>query len=244
MNNSLYAAATGSRLEMLRLDVIANNLANFSTSGFKADKPYFKDVLQFMSDKQFDKSRRGTSRNEFIASVTNFRQGAVKNTGNPLDFSIQGDGFFEVVKDGKTGYTRNGAFQLDPEGRLMTSDGALVQGDGGEITLGSGKIEVGSEGNITLDGQEVDKIKVVNFSDPRMLRKVNGNIFEKGASVVPLDDGQFTIINQALESSNVNPVRQMTQMIEAGRNYEAYQKMIKIINEINERSSNNLGSVQ
>ncbi len=244
MNNSLYAAAMGSRLEMLRLDVISNNLANYGTAGFKGDKPYFKDVLQFMSDKQFARSRKSVSRHGYIASVTNFRQGVIKNTGNPMDVCIQGDGFFEVNRGGKVGYTRSGAFRLDTEGRLRTVDGGIVRGEGGEITIGAGEVHIDGEGNISVDGQQVDKLKVVNFAEPRRLRKTSGNLFGKDQSALPMEGGDYKIVHKALEASNVNPVRQMTQMIEAGRNYEAYQKMIKIINDINERASNNLGRVQ
>lgn len=243
MNNAIYAAATGSRIEMYRLDVISNNLANSGTAGYKEDKTYFNDILQYMSDKQFDRHRRNANVLDSIHSVTNFTSGVIKNTDNPLDFAIQGDGLFVVQSGDQEFYTRNGAFRVDSEGRLATQDGRTVMGESGEIMVGAGEVDVDSEGNILVDGQMTDRFKIVSFEDPHQLRKTNANLFEADRRAIPNEEPEFKIVGRALEMSNVNPVRQMAQLVETGRNYEGYQKVIKIINDINQRSSTQLGRV-
>lgn len=243
MNNAIYAAATGSRIEMYRLDVISNNLANAGTAGFKEDKTYFRDILQFMGDKQFDRYRKNANILDSIHSVTNFSSGAIRNTDNPLDFAIQGEGLFVVEQNGKESYTRNGAFRLDTEGRLTTHDGLAVMGESGEIMVGAGEIDVDSDGNILVNGQMVDRLKIVNFEDPHLLHKASSNLFEAERGAVPDDEPEFKIVGRALEMSNVNPVRQMARLVETGRNFEGYQRIIKIIDSINQRSSTSLGKV-
>ena len=228
---------------MFRLDVISNNLANYATAGFKEDKPYFRDIMQFFSDNRFASQRRNASLSRSINSATNFSPGVIRQTGNELDVAIQGDGFFVAQKDGQEIFTRCGTFRLDEEGRLTTPDGSLVMGEGGEIVVGPGALEVDSEGNIMVNGETIDKLKIIEFDDHKKLQKRSGNFFENKGAANPNDEPEFKIVHKALEMSNVNPVRQLAELVDAGRSFEAYQKIIKIIDDINQSSTSTLGRV-
>jgi flagellar basal body rod protein FlgG len=230
----------GSQMELQRLEVISNNLANFSTAGFKEDKPYFQSIL--------DNSQRGkimeeAGLNRRLGSMTNYDPGVVHYTGHDTDVAIEGDGFFVIQKEGEEFYTRCGSFYKDLEGRLVTPDGGLVQGESGEIVVGAGKLEIDEEGNIAVNGETVDKLKVVAFRDERYVLKTSQNFFEKMDDAVVNPEADYRIMHKSLEQSNVNPVQQMVEMVDAGRSYEAYQKLIKMMDDINQRSSLQLGKL-
>ena len=244
MINAVYAAAIGSRREMARLDVIANNLANVGTAGFREDKPFFKQLTQFLGEG--DNGGGGTSVNESLASVTVHRPGALRQTGNSTDIAIQGDGFF-VVQDenGKEGYTRCGAFRLDGEGRLVTMDGSVVQGEGGEILVTEGELIIDSGGNIIVNGDISDRLKIVDFDNKNMLSKIGKVQFsdDQQQAGMKSEDVDYTVVQGAIEESNVNPIKQMVLMIDAGRNYEAYQRIMKMVDQTNENAATSIAKV-
>jgi flagellar basal-body rod protein FlgG len=239
----MYAAATGSRLQMLRLEVVANNLANASTVGYKEDKTYFSDVLKMATRNDSSPVDPTSALSEKLSSIINFKQGPVRQTGHDMDVAIEGKGLFVVEKEGEIYYTRNGAFRLDTEGRLATADGGLVQGESGEITVGDGRFEVSSQGGVFVNGEELDQLKIVAFEDTRSLRKESAGLFIADPNARPVEDLDVQIAHRALEMSNVNPIRQMTEMVEAGRVFEAYQKIIKMVDTVNQRSATQIGKI-
>lgn len=237
MNNAMYAAATGSRIEQHRLEVIANNLANMQTTGFKEDKAYFAEVLQFISDEKFDSERKDAFLTRALSSSTNFRPGPVHVTGNQFDAAINGNGFFVVETDQGEAYTRDGAFKLDLEGRLVTTDGRTVMGEGGEIVVGNGTLEISSTGNVLVNGVATDKLRIAAFENPRELKKLSANTFINEGRAQEVEEPEYFIVHKALESSNVNPVRAMSEMVQVGRTFEAYQRIISLMDDINERAA-------
>lgn len=205
-------------------DVIANNIANANTSGFKADRPVFSVALNRSVN------RREGDQAQTIGSLafgsragsahTANEQGALMATGNPLDFAVSGPGYFVVETPQGERYTRNGSFMLDAEGRLVDKHGHPVKGEQGEISIPAGKsITVAADGTISVEGQTIDKIQIVDGN----LRKN-----DQGRFVGQVQPVESPIIAQgALEASNVSVVKEMISMIENFRAFEASQKVLK-----------------
>jgi flagellar basal-body rod protein FlgF len=215
----------GTLIQQLRCDTIANNLANLSTKGFKRDILSFDQVLTMKRN-----------------SATDFSQGPVYHTGNPLDFALDGAGFFKVDTEKGVRYTRNGAFALDEANILVTRTGDPVLGEGGPITLNGQDVSVGADGEIRVDGVAVGRISLVDFENHRVLRKEGGSYFvlEGEAEEVPLQPST-SLTQGSLEESNVDLTGEMIRMVEAFRAYEAIQKGIQGIDEMTGRLVNDSG---
>ncbi len=200
-----------------KFDTIANHLANSATTGFKADILTFDNMLR---------SRM----------TTDFTPGNPFETGNPLDFAIESDGFFRIQTANGIRYTRAGNFTLDAQGQLVTQQGDPVLGDGGPLLLDGAQIEVTPEGLVEVDGAPAGRLAVVTFEDKTLLRKEGNSQFvytgEEGNEIEP----EVISVNQgALEQSNVSVVAEMTRMIEINRAYESMQKMLQSIDEANQK---------
>jgi len=235
VDTGVYAVVSGSAAAMARMDVIANNVANSHTTGFKGDEPVF--TLNDFSPPQFAGEPRDAVIGQRailqpllveVAGVeTDFSQGALRETGNPLDVAIQGPGFFVVGGRDGFAYTRRGDFALNADGELVTNTGALVIGKSGPISLGAGKVVIDEEGNVSLDGQHVDTLRIVDFPGPGRLVKSDGTMFR---SVQAGDEGtkvDAPRVHQGfLEESNVSVVQELVNMIETSRAYEAYQRVV------------------
>jgi flagellar basal-body rod protein FlgF len=181
-----------------------------------------------------------------IANVgTSHLQGSLRQTGNPLDIAVQGDGFFAVNTPFGERFTRDGSFSLTPEGTLVTKTGALVQGESGPIAgLKEGNVEVLANGEVYLDKKFVDKIRVVAFEDRSLLQKLGANLFVHDGPPQNLVGYSGELSQGYLESSNVNPMKNLTNMIVAHRTYEALQKAIKAHDETMQMSNTKVGDVQ
>ncbi len=253
MIRSLYTAATGMEAQQLNIDVIANNLANVTTTGFKRSRVDFQDLLyqtirtagaaqaqgvQIPTGVQVGLGTR-------VASVQKlFTQGDFQMTGNKLDLLIEGNGFFQVMlPSGNLAYTRDGSFKIDGQGRLVTSDGYPVQP---EITIPAGakEISIGEDGTVsaTLAGQtapqELGQIQLVGFTNPAGLESIGRNLFvQTEASGEPVpgtpgQDGLGTLAQGYIEMSNVKVVEEMVNMIIAQRAYEVNSKSIQAADEM------------
>jgi flagellar basal-body rod protein FlgG len=238
MSGAIYAAASGAQAQRLRLEVLANNLANLSTPGFKEDQPVFRvdEDAPPATDANGAPLDLGTGIRLVplipVATRTDFRAGPLQPTGNALDVAIQGDGFFSVQTPAGIRYTRNGSFTLGPEGLLTTADGHPVLGDGGEITVEGGAVVIDANGGVHVDGQEVGRLRVVTFDDPGRLRKEGASLFAaEDAAAGPVDRELPDLRQGFLEMSNVEAVKSMTEMIEVLRGYEAYQKIMRTLDE-------------
>jgi len=238
---ALWIAATGMKGQELRINVISNNLANINTPGFKASRIDFEDLI-YQSLKAAGATSAGGNQiptgmdiglGVRPAAVQKlFLQGDYHQTQNPLDLAIEGKGFFKVtMPDGTVAYTRSGAFKLDSEGRLVTSDGypvdpeIVIPPEATSITISSdGTVSVTIPGQVSA--QEVGRLELADFVNPAGLKAIGKNLFLPTAASGdpttgnPGEDGLGTIAQGFLEMSNVDLVTELVEMIMAQRAYE------------------------
>jgi len=254
MFHALYTAASGMTAQQINLDNIANNLANSSTNGFQARRVQFADLL-YQNDVMPGAAATqqttvaaglqvglGTrSANTEIVQT----QGDLSSTGNPLDFAIQGNGFFQILlPNGTIGYTRAGSFQPDSQGNLVTANGNALQ-PAINIPSAATNVTVGSDGtvSVTLPGQnqaqQVGVIQLATFANPGGLDSIGNNIYlQTTASGNPItgtpggSDGIGTIQQGMLEQANVNVVDEFVNMILAQRSYESNSRVVKAADEM------------
>jgi flagellar basal-body rod protein FlgF len=230
MENALLVGLSRQMALTHELDVIANNIANINTTGYKADNAMFEEYLMpRASDQSFIGQDRRIRYVEDRASWIDMSQGAIQQTGNPLDVAISGSGYFVVqTPNGQQRYTRNGAFSINGAGQLVTSDGNQVIGDSGpisfqstdhDVTISRSGIITVREGNSTADSQR-GNLQLVNFVQTQLLQKDGGSTFEAPAGVTPDPVPANTYVVQgAIEKSNVNGVSAMARLIEITRSY-------------------------
>ncbi len=234
MSGSIYAATSGSEVQRVRMDILTHNLANMNTVGYKTDEAVFriKDEDLEAGGGQEDKPLSATLPVIPLTTRTDFSQGLLQSTGNPLDLAIEGDGFFSIQTDEGIRYTRNGSFTLGEDGRLSTQDGYAVMGEGGEITIDGADVEFDGNGNVIVDGQITDKLRIVEISEPTALTKAGYNLFALDEARGAEEPVEYANVHQGfLEGSNVNSVKIMTDLIEVMRGYESYQKIIRTLDE-------------
>jgi len=253
MIRSLWTAATGMAAQQVNIDIISNNLANVNTSGFKKSRADFQDLLYQNLRTAGTTEAQGSQvptgiqvgLGTRLAAVQKiFTQGDFKETGNPLDLVIEGDGFFQVLMpNGETAYTRDGSFKLDAQGRIVTSDGYPLQPEIA-IPAEATSISVGSDGTIsvTIPGQnapqEVGQLQIVKFINPAGLTSIGRNLLtQSAASGDPVVDtpglnGLGTLAHGFIEMSNVQVVEEMVNMITAQRAYEINSKAIQTADEM------------
>lgn len=241
MQDSSYSAVFGALTQQHRLDVIANNLANMNTTGFKSDKLAFRDTFRryahdLLNPNQTLDQKVPWPRGYVLAQpriaerVIDLSQGILKSTGNPLDLAITGDGFFRVqTSGGEESLTRQGVFHRSAEGYIVDGHGNRLLGEGGPIQIPeTGSVLVGGDGAVTVDGGLIDTISLVSVPDPGALEKMGNSLLRirPDSGVQPLPAAEATVEQGFLEATNVEVVSEMVNMIEALRAFEAYQKMI------------------
>lgn len=251
MNLSLYTSATGMEAQQLQLNTIANNLANSNTTGFKRSKIEFQDMLY-----QRDKEAGATSGDgntlpthvemgngtQVVSTARVFSQGTIRDTGSQTDIAIDGEGFLEVeLPGGETGYTRDGALKIGPDGRVITSNGYPLLSNFQALPDGVLSISITPTGDVTVrtaTAEQTFRIQLARFSNPSGLRSVGGNLYAETTASGPAETGNpsengFGRILQAfLEGSNVNVVEEMVNMITAQRAYEINSKSIQSSDEM------------
>lgn len=231
MIKGFYITASGMLARELVQEVLANNVANSGTVGFKRDRVIFRGVLE------------GTYGPEGVLRVrTDHAQGPLIRTGNPLDLAIQGRGFFVVETPEGIRYTRDGHFSLDEEGTLVTAEGYPVLGEGGtlELDLG-GAVSFGEDGTVKVGDVVVGRLRVEDFDDLGALKKVGGGLFAADVEGKPAED--FRIRQGFLEGANVSPVAEMVRMISNYRAYEAEQRALIAQDETLRKAVNEVGRV-
>ena len=208
---------------------VANNLANANTVGYKRDRTFTEALEEYVDEEGAPRSERLT------AQWADAAQGALESTGSPLDVALDGEGFFAFSDDetGETIYARAGRLSLDAEGTLRDLAGRSVEGEGGPIQLppSGGAININRSGEITVDGQSVGKLSVVRFEDPMQLRRLDGVAFD-AAGMEPEPVENPTVMQGFVEASNVDAVREMTDMIAYYRQFESQQKMLQTTDQI------------
>ncbi|GAB4387930.1 MAG: flagellar basal-body rod protein FlgF [Thermodesulfovibrionales bacterium] len=229
MYKGIYIALSGATLKHTQLDIISQNLANANTLGFKRSDISFKDyLLQSLEEP-------GARVMADISGVaTDFSEGELVKTGNPLDVALEGRGFISL-EGGR--YTRRGDLKVDEAGHLATATGARVLGESGPIIVPKGKVEIGSSGEVSVDGVQVGKIKVVDFKDPGALRKGEEYFYSTEQGV----ESSAGVKQGYLETSNVDTIREMTRMISTLREFEAFQKAITAFDEATSKVTNDMG---
>ncbi len=242
MSISMKELGARAVLQELRLDVISNNLANVNTTGFKEDTVAFRIPSQGVV---------GTTRERWIwdpyktaETTIQLSQGQLRETGGPLDLALHGDGFFCVQGEFGEEYTRRGDFKVNAEGVLVTAGGLPVLGRRGEIRLRGGDVQVDDRGNIIAGGVPVDAIKIVDVEDPAMLSKSGDAMYRLHEDEKPVEADNVTVRQGFLESSNVQPIKAMTDMIDVLRTYESYNKILQVLNETTQKSINEVGRLK
>lgn len=242
MENAAYAGLSRQMTLRRELDVVANNIANADTSGFKVEQLLVGAEVGERARNAF--VRPGVSFVLDNGVGRDYGQGVLEQTGRILDFAIEGEGAFFKLRDGAgEAYTRDGAFTLDAEGRLTTQGGAAVLGDGGEIILDPelGEPSVSADGTISQDGQLVGRLSVVRFDTLGALEKSGDGLY-RNASNAPAQEAPDAHVRQGmLEGSNVNPILEITNLIEIQRAYESVSKMIENTNDLSRRAVERLG---
>jgi flagellar basal-body rod protein FlgF/flagellar basal-body rod protein FlgG len=241
MNNGIYAASTGLLARTQELDIAANNLANANTSGFRGEHVSFR--TQMMTASTNVSSRAENSYGVLGSPRTDYSQGSLQQTGNPLDLALQGPGFFAV--QGKSGvqYTRNGNFHVDKTGALVTDEGLPVVGDNGPITLPSGNAEISSSGLITVNGDVAGQLKLTDFDSSVPLTSL-GNANYSAPAAAATKATNLSVQQGSLESSNINPVESAISLIEIQRNAEMMQRALNTFhNEFNKIAAEDLPKV-
>lgn len=256
---ALWTAATGMQAQQLTLDVVANNLANVQTAGFKRSRIDFQDLVYETLQAPGASSAQGQEipsgfqvghGSRAVATQRLFIKGDLQQTGNPLDLAIEGDGFFQITQpSGDTAYTRSGAFKKDSQGRMVTSDGFPVEP---QITIPANAqtVTVGVDGivSVSLPGQtqpqQVGTIQIVRFINPAGLLAQGRNLFVPTQSSgdaqpgTPGQDGLGTLLQGFVEGSNVNVVEEMVGLITSQRAYEINSKAIRTADEMMQTANN------
>ncbi|MCD6328459.1 flagellar basal-body rod protein FlgF [bacterium] len=231
MIKGIYQAAAGLLAESKAHEVRANNLANVSTVGYKKDTPFFKLLVAADGNGGVDgaKDPQDASCVSIGGTAIDFSQGGLRHTGNPLDLTIEGSGFFAVQMPNQEAYTRAGNFRLSPEGKLTDQSGYPVLGLQGELVIpAGGVVEIDSNGEVFVDRASVGSLKIVDFEDKSVLRKAGNNLFVNESSVASPIAAKSAEVNQGfLEMSNSNVIEEMVSMIDGMRHFESHQKAIQ-----------------
>jgi flagellar basal-body rod protein FlgG len=261
MEPALWAAKTGLDAQQTQMTVTANNLANVATNGFKRSRAVFNDLL-YQNVTQVGSSTSQTTYSptglqlgtgtRVVATERSYTQGSLDNTGNGLDLAIQGRGFFQVLQpDGTMAYTRDGNFQTNAQGQLVTASGYQVQ-PGITIPTGSQSVTIGTDGTVSvqLAGQsaptQVGTLQLADFINPAGLQTVGGNLLvESAASGTPTTGnpgltGMGTLVQGSVEASNVNVVQEMVDMIETQRAYEMNSKAVQTTDQMLQYAAENM----
>jgi flagellar basal-body rod protein FlgG len=248
MINSLWISKTGMEAQQMQLDVISNNLANVSTNGFKRANAVFEDLmyqnLRQTGANSSEQSQLPTGLQvglgvRTVATSRSFAQGSLQQSGNKLDIAVQGNGFFQVtMPDGTTNSTRDGALQVDSQGRLVTATGLPIA-NGVSVPPNATGISIGGDGVVTAQipgtptPQQIGTIALASFINPAGLDPKGGNLYAESAASgqpntgTPGANGLGTLMQGYVETSNVNVVQELVTMIQTQRAYEMNSKAIQ-----------------
>lgn len=256
MLRALYSAAAGMNAQQTNLDVIANNLANVNTTGYKKTKIEFQDLLY--ETVRASGSEQGSGDvlptgiqvghgSQVVATSKIFTTGELSRTGERLDVAVQGDGFFEVqLPDGTKAYTRDGAFKTDGSGRVVNSDGMPIQGFQ-PVPDGTTNVSIANNGDVTYTGSGGNttfRIPLVRFANPAGLEAMGRNLYREtpasGTAELgnPAENGFGSLAQGYLELSNVKIVEEMVNLIQAQRAYEVNSKAVQASDEMMQMSNN------
>ncbi len=234
MSSGIYIATAGAVAQSNALDTTSNNIANASTAGFHGDRLTFREAMTAARSADMAVVGGGSARVDNMA-------GALQSTENPLDLALEGDGMFAVQTPQGTRYTRSGNFKLDDARQLVTVDGNQVRGEGGAaITFPAEAqtISVGVDGSVSADGVQVGKLELVKFAS-NQLRRQGASLF--AATGNPIAGDPPRVRSGMLESSNVNVVRGVVDLVKVSRTYESLMRVIQGYHDVESRAARDIG---
>jgi flagellar basal-body rod protein FlgF len=245
MDNALFVGLSRQMILRREMEIIANNIANMDTAGFKVES-----MMQKTDPSEPAVTLGGPRPVKFVAPdgvARDFGQGALLKTGGELDMSIEGKGFFQVQTPQGARFTRDGRFTTDPTGRLVTQAGApVLDASGGEITVDmeKGQVSIGADGTMSQGDEQVGKVGMFAFANPGALEKAGDNLFRNASNLSAEPSLDAKLRQGFLENSNVKPVLEITRMVEVSRAYEQTAKMMDSEAELARRTVERLGRVQ
>ncbi len=245
MENTILVSLSRQITLQRKMDVIANNMANMNTPGFKSDELKFEEFLPAVA--RVEGFAGADKQVKFVTDpqmVRNMAAGAERHTGRELDVSIGQGGWMVVDAPQGERFTRNGQLKLTGDGTLVTSEGYPVLGESGEITFGPGEtgIVIGKDGTISTSQGTKDKLRIVEFKEPQAMSKQGNSLYN--SQETPVDGENITVTQGAFETSNVQPMKQMTQMIETVRAYSSVSKMVEAVDETRGKAIQQLGRLE
>jgi flagellar basal-body rod protein FlgF len=262
MREGIYIAASGAFKQERKMDIIANNLANQGTSGFKRDGLSFREMIPPFTPTASLTAGLNPQQTGFASAFpvsyvavdniyTDTSTGTMRPTGNTLDVALDGEGFFVVETPNGQRYTRNGNFKLDKTGNIATQEGYKVLDRGGkplQINLNGGQISIDASGGVAVGrgllNVSAGNLKLVTFDDMSKLQKQGDGLFKNIDPAMKEQKPKRLVVQQGvLETSNVNAIEEMTEMITTLRAFEAYQKIIQSIDQADEQAVNTIGRV-
>ena len=245
MDNALYVGLSRQILLRREMDIIANNIANMDTTGFKVES-----LMQKTDPAEPAVTLGGPRPVKFVAAAgvaRDFSQGTLNSTGAPLDMAIKGQGFFQIQTSAGPRFTRDGRFTTDPTGRLVTQAGAAVlDAGGGEILIDGekGQVAIGADGVMSQGSEQVGKVGIYAFTNAGALEKTGDNLYRNTSNLQAQPAAEARVRQGMLEGSNVKSILEITRMVEVSRAYEQTARMMDSEAELSRRAVERMGRVQ
>lgn len=243
MDNTVLVSLSHQLASYRSMDVIANNIANVSTPAFKREAVQFQEYVEQIPATEGDSGPQTLSFVQDKGVVRDLSEGKLERTNAPYDFAVNGQGYFVVQTANGERYTRNGHFSLDAQGRLVTSEGDAVQGEGGEITVtpDDGDIHVAEDGTVSGAHGQLGKLRLVKFDNESALKKEGASLYSSDQQPVTVDKPH--IEQGTIETSNVSPVIEISHMLEVMRAYQATANLTQTQEDLSRQAIDKLGSV-
>lgn len=226
------------------MDAIANNLANVSTPGFKREAPQFEDYVEQVTPAEGETAPQNVNFVQQTGSLRDLAVGSVDITGAPFDLALNGQGYFVIQTANGPLYTRNGHFTLDASGRIVNDNGDPVQGTGGDISISAtdGDIHIASDGMVSGVNGQIGQLNIVDFPNDRALVKQGDSLYATTQDPEPAANA--TVQQGAMESSNVRPVIEISNMIEVMRSYQATMNLSQSLSDLKRQAIDKLATTQ
>ncbi|WP_340149871.1 flagellar basal-body rod protein FlgF [uncultured Sneathiella sp.] len=240
MENAVFIGLSQQMALKRRMDITANNLANVNTTAFKAEHPLFEEFLV----KRLNED--DVSFVQDYGSYRDLREGEFTHTGRPLDIAISGDGYFSIEAAEGVRYTRNGSFRLDTDGTIVTINNQPLLDENGRtivIDMQFQDVTIAPDGTITTGPGQTQKIDIVNFANPQILKQVGNGLYD-AEEYAPIPVSNVQIMQRTLEKSNVQPILEMTAMIDIMRAYHSAQKLLDSEHDMQMKAIEEMPTVQ
>lgn len=226
MDSGYYAACSGLKTQTAALELVANNIANVSTAGYRGEIPSFESLIAQTSGPAMNGWERLSNEQSVLnGSRLDLGEGNLEHTGNPLNFAIEGSGFFAVQTKAGTAYTRNGTFHVSATGQLVTAAGDAVLGETGALTIPSGEVSVSTDGTVSVNSAVAGKLRIVEFPASVALQPLGESYYSAPAASAKTAVAS-SVRQGMLESSNVSPVAAMVSLISAQRQAEMMERAL------------------